>query len=148
MFNNITDFTADKFTPTTWQDAKAKARFGKTFIKFVEADFPRRLFSKAFYHRLAMCFGHLAHYDVFEFYDTFFTSTAGKVRFLRMTLQWACYGDPSFTYSDVERAIQSWLVQSGVVEKYEKRLEEEKEAAERKELDRLKNKYEASPVQQ
>jgi len=56
MFTTITDFTADKFTPTTWEDAKKKAHFAKTFIRFVEADFPRRQFAKAFYRRLYQTF--------------------------------------------------------------------------------------------
>jgi hypothetical protein len=64
MFNTITDFTADKFTPTTWEAAKKKAQFAKNFIRFAEADFPRRQFTKSFYHRLALTFGHIAHFDV------------------------------------------------------------------------------------
>jgi hypothetical protein len=141
MFTNINDFTADKFSPTTWEPSKKKSQFAKTFIRFAEADFPRRQFTKSFYHRLALTFGHIAHYDVFGFYDHFFTSTAGKVRFLRQTLQWPCYGDPAFTYSDVERALQSWLAQNNVLAKYEQRLAEEREAAEKQELVRLQVKY-------
>jgi hypothetical protein len=144
QFNIITDFTADKFTPTTWEDAKKKARFAKTFIRFVQADFPRRQFTKAFYRRLSQTFGHIAHFDVFGFYDTFFSTTEGKVRFLRQTLQWPCYGDPQFTYSDVEKAIQSWLVHNGILARYERRLAEETEAAERAEFARLKGKYEGN----
>lgn len=141
-FNNITDFTADKFSPTTWEPAKKKAQFAKTFIRFVLADFPRRLFTKAFYRSLPLTFGHVAHYDAYGFYQTFFTSTEGKLRFLRQSLQWPCYGDPQFTYSDVEKAIQSWLMHNGILDKYERRLAEEQEAAEKAELARLKAKYE------
>jgi hypothetical protein len=39
MFTSITDFTADKFAPTTWEGAKKKGRFAKTFIRFVEAKY-------------------------------------------------------------------------------------------------------------
>jgi len=144
MFNNITDFTADRFSPTSWEPSKKKAQFAKTFIRFVQADFPRRQFTKAFYRRLSLTFGHIAHFGVFGFFDTFFTTTPDKVRFLRMTLQYQPVGDPSFTYSDAEKAIQSWLVQNGVLAKHEQRLAEEVEAAERKELARLKEKYECS----
>jgi hypothetical protein len=125
MFTTIADFTADRFAPTAWEAAKKKARFAKTFIRFVEADFPRRQFTKAFYQRLALTFGHVAHCDRFCLYDKYFTSAGGKVRFLRQTLEWPCHGDPAFTYSDVERALQSWLLQNGVLEKYEQRLAEE-----------------------
>jgi len=141
-FRSITDFTADKFSPTTWEDAKKKARFAKSFIRFVEADFPRRQFNHALYQRLAMTFGHAAMYDRFCFYDHHFRSTAGKLRFLRQCLAWPGYGDPQFTYSDVEKAIQSWLLQNGVLDKYERCLAEGAEAGEKAELARLKAKYE------
>jgi hypothetical protein len=133
MFTTINDFTADKFTPTTWQPAKKKARFAKTFIRFVQADFPSRQLTKAFYHRLALTFGYSAHFDRFDFYGDFFTTTEGTVDFLRQTLQWPCDGDPSFTYSDVERAIQSWLLQNGVLAQHEQRLAEETQAVEKAE---------------
>ena len=58
-----------------------------------------------------------------------------------MTLAHPCWGDPAFTYSDVERALQSWLHQNGVLGRYERRLAAEQEAAERAELARLKAKY-------
>jgi hypothetical protein len=34
MFDRIADFTADKFSPTTWEPSKKKAQFAKTFIRF------------------------------------------------------------------------------------------------------------------
>jgi hypothetical protein len=147
MFTTITDFTADRFAPTTWEPAKKKAQFAKTFIRFVEADFPRRQFTKAFYRRLSQTFGHIAHYDVFGFFDTFFTTTADKVRFLRLTLQWPAHGDPAFTYADMERALQAWLVQNGILARYEQRLADEAKARARAELARLKAKYEPQPQQ-
>ena len=58
-----------------------------------------------------------------------------------MTLAHPCWGDPAFTYSDVERALQSWLHQNGVLGEYEQRLADEQEAAERAELTRLQAKY-------
>lgn len=135
------DFNADAFTATKWEKAEKKVLFAKHFVRFVESDFSSRLFTHPFYVRLALCFGHIAHYNRHGFYETFFVSTETKVRFLRLTLQHPCWGDPAFTYSDVERALQSWLKQRGVLAKYEQRLAEEQEAAERAELDRLKKKY-------
>jgi len=138
MFDKITDFTADKFSPTTWEPAKKKAQFAKQLVRFIEADFPHRQFTHALYHRLALTFGHIAHINRHLFYDTFFTSTEGKLSFLRQIRQWPCYGDPAFTYSDVERALQSWLLQSDILARYEERLAQEADAAERAELARLK----------
>jgi hypothetical protein len=93
-----------------------------------------------------MTFGHIAHFNRQGFFETFFTTTADKVRFFRMTLAHPCFGDPTFTCSDVERALQGWLRESGLLAKYEQRLADEMEAGERRELARLKAKYEPSPL--
>lgn len=140
-FNSITDFTADRFTPTKWDSADTKAAFARQFIKFVQADFAKNKFPKTFYQRLSMTFGHIAHYNQGGFFETFFTTTGGKVRFLRMTLAHPCYGDASWTYSDVERALQTWLRENDILSQYEQRLAEEIEAEERAALARLRGKY-------
>jgi hypothetical protein len=135
------EFTADNFTPTKWDGAKEKARFAKQFVRFVKSDFNERQFTQAFYKRLSLTFGHIAHFNRHGFYETFFASTAGKVRFLWQTLRHPCWGDPTYTYSDVERALQSWLRQSGLLDHYERKLADEQVTAERAELARLKAKY-------
>jgi hypothetical protein len=140
-FTAITDFTADKFTATKWDSTDKKATFAKLFIRFVQADFARSKFPKTFYQRLSMTFGHIAHFNQHGFYETFFTTAEGKVRFLRMTLAHPCYGDPAWTYSDVERALQTWLEENGVLSQYEQRLAEEQEVEERATLARLQAKY-------
>ena len=139
-------FTDTEFTPTKWDDGQTKASFARQFVKFVESDFDQRLFSQAFYRRLSMTFGHIAHFNRQGFFETFFTMTADKVSFLRMTLAHPCFGDPAFTYSDVERALQRWLRESGTLAKHEQRLADEMEAAERAQLARLKAKYEQTPL--
>lgn len=136
-----TDFTVDKFTPTKWENAEKKVRFARQFIRFVESDFDQRHFPHWFYLRLALTFGHIAHFNQAGFFETFFASTEGKVRFLQQSLQHPCHGDSAFTYSDVEKALQSWLFQNGILAKYEQRLVEEQEATERAELDWLQKKH-------
>lgn len=140
-FTTITDSTPDRFTPTKWDSSDKKAAFAKQFIKFVQADFARAKFPKTFYQRLSMTFGHIAHFNQNGFFETFFTTTEGKVRFLRMTLAHSCCGDPAWTYSDVERALQSWLRENDVLARFEARLAEETEAVERAVLARLQAKY-------
>lgn len=144
-FTHVTEFTADRFSATKWQEAEEKVKFARQFIKFVQWDFSKKQFSKAFYQRLSMSFGHIAHYNQGGFFDTFFTTTEGKVRFLRQTLAHPCWGDPAFTYSDVEHALQQWLRHHGVVEKYEQLFAEETEAEERATLARLQAKYGNQP---
>jgi hypothetical protein len=141
MFGSINDFAADQFTPTRWESAEQKVRFARQFIRFVESDFQKRAFPHAFYLRLALTFGHIAHFNREGFFEAFFTTTEGKVRFLRITLAHHGCGDPAFTYADVERALQSWLHQNGVLANYERKLADEREAAERAELARLQAKY-------
>ena len=51
------DFTATKFST-----AADKAEFGNTLLRFIESEWASALFSKSFYNRLSMCFGHIANY--------------------------------------------------------------------------------------
>jgi hypothetical protein len=98
---------SSQFTPTQWDTAQDKATFAKQFIRFVQSDFAAKHFTDKFYRRLSNTFSHIAHYNRGGFWDMFFTTTADKVRFLEQTLQHFCYGDPAWTYSDVERALQT-----------------------------------------
>ncbi len=134
-------FEPSQFTPTKWETAKDKAAFANRFVRFVESDFALKHFTEKFYRRLTNTFGHIAHYNRGGFFETFFTTSANKVRFLEMTLRWSWGGDPAGTYSDVERVLQQWLQASGLLEQYRQRLAEETEAGERAELTRLQAKY-------
>lgn len=93
-----------------------------------------------------MTFSMIAHFNQHGFFETFFTTTEGKVRFLRMTLAHPCYGDPAWTYSDVERAFHGWLRENDVLAQYENRLAAETEANERAVLARLRAKYGVGPA--
>ena len=55
-------FPLDEFTPTKFSTAADKAEFGNHFLRFIETEWTQALFTKDFYHRLSMCFGHIAHY--------------------------------------------------------------------------------------
>lgn len=134
-------FSASQFTPTKWQTAEDKARFANQFVRSVKSDFAAKHFTEKFYQRLCNTFGHIAHYSRTGFWDTFFNTTADKVRFLEMTLRWSWYGDPAWTFGDVERALQAWLQEDGTLERYRQRLAEETESAERAQLVRLQQKY-------
>lgn len=134
-------FTADQFMPTKWDTAADKLWFANQFVKFVESGFNQRHFNDRFYRRLSNTFGHIAHYNRLGFWETFFTTTADKVRFLEVTLRHPCYGDPAWTYSDVERALQSWLAVDGTLAKWCERLAAEVEASERAEFERLRTKF-------
>jgi hypothetical protein len=134
-------FTDDQFTPTKFNTAEDKASFANAFVQFVESGFDQRRFTDKLYRRLSNTFGHIAHFNRLGFWETFFTTTGDKVRFLEIVLSYPCYGDPAWTFSDVERALQSWLAVDGRLAKYRNRLAEEIEAGERAELERLRTKF-------
>ena len=140
-------FEASQFTPTQWSTAEEKAKFANHLMRFIEKDFPQTLFTKTFYNRLMNTFGHIAHYNIAGFWETFFTDTRKKVEFLKQTVHpWTGFcGDQAFTFSDVERAVSERVRASGYLSKYEKQLAVEIETGERALLARLKNKYEAAP---
>src|SRR5580700_7353446 len=130
----IPAFTAAEFAPTQWSTAEDKAKFANALMKFIAHEFPRQSFSKTLYQRLSNTFGHIAHYNRDGYYSAFFERDADKVVFLDQTLRWRCYGDPTYTYSDVERAVQQRLRAANVIEVFRMR---EADATRKRELDTL-----------
>lgn len=55
-----------------------------------------------------MMFGHIAHYDRNGFYDEWFRE--GRADWTEYILdRGAWFGDPEYTWSDVENAFVEWL---------------------------------------
>jgi hypothetical protein len=134
-------FLPSEFVPTKFSTAQDKADFGNTFLHFIESEWARTAFSKSFYNRLSMCFSHIAHYDAAGFYATWFTSDADRLKFLRHTLAWPSWGDPEFTFCDVERAIQQEIRKRNYIPRYELRVAEAVRSGEMETLKRLEAKY-------
>jgi hypothetical protein len=88
-----------------------------------------------------MCFSHIAHGDRTGFYETWFTSDADRLEFLRHALAWPCWGDPEFTFCDVECAIQREIRNRNYLARYELRAAESVRSGEMKTLKRLESKY-------
>jgi hypothetical protein len=112
----IPAFTAAQFMPTQWASAEDKAKFANTLMKFIAAEFPLQSFTRSLYHRLSNTFGHIAHTNLDGFYGAFFERDFDKVVFLEQTLSWPHFGDPTFTFSDVEHAIKHRLRASKVID--------------------------------
>ena len=136
-------FHPSEFVPTKFSSAQYKADFGNAFLRFIESEWARTAFSKSFYNRLSMCFSHIAHYDATGFYATWFTSDADRLRFLRYTLAWPCWGDPEYTFCDVERAIQQEIRKRNYLARYELRAAEAVRSGEMETLRMLEAKYRA-----
>jgi hypothetical protein len=134
-------FLPSEFQPTKFSTAQDKADFGNAFLHFIESEWVRTAFTKSFYNRLSMCFSHIAHYDAAGFYETWFTSDADRLRFLRHTLAWPCWGDPEFTFCDVERAIQQEIRKRNYLARYELRVAEAVRSGEMELLKQLEAKY-------
>jgi hypothetical protein len=141
-------FHADAFTATRWDSAEVKANFANDLCRFMAADFRESLFTDKLYRRLSMCWGHIAHYDREGFFSVFFRDLRGKVDFLDQTLAWRCFGDPEYTYSDVERAVNVRLRTSNLLAAYRALRAAEVENAERETLRRLQQKYEGGAAPQ
>jgi len=140
-------FLPSDFTATKFSTAADKAEFGNTLLRFIESEWAPVFFTKSLYNRLSMCFGHIAHYNRTQFYEEWFSSLAAQVQFLKHALRFPCYGDPEYTFSDVERAIQREIVNRNYFARYELRLAEEQQAADLELLRQLECKY-RTPVEE
>ncbi len=134
-------FTAEEFIATQWNTAENKAEFGNHLLRFIEAGFPQNLFTKTLYNRLSMCFQHIAHCDIHGFYAEWFTTPGDQARFLTRALRSPCYGDPAYTYSDVEKRVQDEIRRRNYVAIYRLRAAEAQRSAELALLERLESKY-------
>ncbi len=132
---------AAEFMPTRFSIAGDKAAFGNVLLHFLESNCTQELFTKSFYNRLSMCFGHLAHGDRQGFYDIWFTSDKNCLNFLNHTLRAHCWGQPEFTFCDVERAVQRELGWSNLPARFELRAKQTARSAEMETLMRLEAKY-------
>ena len=142
-------FLAADFVPTHWDNAEQKAKFGNALLTFVAHDFPRSKFHESFYRRLSNTFGHIACYNRDGFYGRFFLTAGDKLEFLEQCVTWPCHGDPTYTYSDVERAVVARLTQGQIVAILSSQITVERRRQELALLSELKARYEpiaASPV--
>lgn len=140
-------FDPRSLVATKFDSAEDKAWFGNHFLKFVAADFPAGLFTQRFYRRLSNTFGHIACYNRHGFFETFFDSAQGKRDFLRQTLDWPCYGEPTCAYCDIERAIEIRIRAAQIFPFYEAQFAAEIGRIERAAFERLKAQYETREPQ-
>ena len=76
------------------------------------------------------------------FYGRFFLTAADKLEFLEQCVTWPCHGDPTYTYSDVERAVVARLTQSQIVAILSSQIAVERRRRELALLSELKARYE------
>ncbi len=113
------------------------AAFANHLARFILSGFKESLFTKRFYNRLCNEFSCIAHYNKHGFWETFFTTTADQLRFLKMLAD-----PPLGAYDPIELVVGRWVRQEGLIARYAAQLAQETEARERLQLAALKQKYE------
>ena len=134
-------FRAAQFVPTEWATAADKASFANAFVRFVENGFRSPDFTPEFYNRVSNTFGHIAHFDRRTFYQRFFTTASDKLNFVRQTAEFVPFGQPAYTFCDVERALTKWVITAGVLDRVGKTAENAQSRAERELLRKLLQKH-------
>src|SRR4030067_661663 len=113
-------FQASNFTATQWNTAEDKARMADKLTKFILNGFPQGSFTKEIYKRLSTMFGHIAEYNIHGFYAVWFEDDAACLKWVENAMRGGVLGfvvgDPVWTWSDVEKAIQKWLSENQVLE--------------------------------
>ena len=139
-------FTADQFTATQWDAVEVKAEFANHLLTFILQEFPEAMFTHKFYDRLHLTFGFIAHYNREGFKDFWFSTTATKADFIEALCSWPCWGDPQFTYSDVERAVCAKIAELNLLAAWRERQGHEQHNRELATLKRLQEKYQPATV--
>jgi hypothetical protein len=113
-------FQASNFTATQWNTAEDKARMADKLTKFILNGFQQGSFTKEMYKRLSTMFGHIAEYNIHGFYTVWFDDDAACLKWAENAMRGGVLGfvvgDPAWTWSDVERALQKWLSDNRIVE--------------------------------
>lgn len=106
------NFTETDFTATKFATPKEKARIANKLTRFILGGFKQKSFSKAMYSRLSNMYGHIAHYDIHGFYETWFAGAKERCKWAEYVLRggaYGCVGSPAHTWSDVEKALMVWM---------------------------------------
>lgn len=135
-------FKAGDFIGTQSTNSLEKAKFANHLLRFIDKGFPETLFHRQFYQRLSCCFRHIAHYDRMGFYTTWFSDERKRYNWVINALQYGCFGQPEYTFCDVERAIQERLKRDGVLLQLGAILAKSEEDRMRAQYETLKQRFE------
>lgn len=125
---------------------EGKAKVANALIAFLEAGCPRDLFTEDIYHALSQkLYGHIAEFGPHGFYGAWFETKEAQARWVERAEKGGPYGfsDPErpILWGDVERAIASFLVHSGLGERIRQEAAAAVEERERAQLADLLAKY-------
>lgn len=134
-------FTGSQFKPTKWASADDKATFATKLCDFLLRGCPQGRYSSGFYRRLCQMFGFIAHYDVNGFWECRFAGPAERLETVKFMAEWVPVGDPTWTWSDVEREVREFIRENDLLKKYGDDYDQAVEKVEREKLEQLKRKY-------
>lgn len=135
-------FSAEQFTPTRFDSAADKAKWANAMARWAQKGFPEQGFTKnLYYHLYQHMYGHIAHYNQWGFFGEWFANDQKCLSWLLHAAKSQAYGDPAHTWSDVALAFTAWVKQSGLIELYQQKVDQAKEAQERAQLAYLQQKY-------
>lgn len=138
------DFSAADFTATKFATAEEKARIANKLTRFILGGFKQGSFSQAMYTRLSGMFGHIAHYNLHGFYETWFSSPRECCKWAEYVMAggaYGCVGSSAHTWSDVEKALMAWMRDNHIAEQLDAIYLAEVEARELALLQALQAKY-------
>lgn len=138
------NFTAVDFIATKFATAEEKAKIANKLTRFILGGFKQGSFSQAMYARLSNMFGHIAHYNMHGFYETWFSGPHECCKWAEYVLRGGAYGsvgNPAHTWSDVEKALIAWMRDNRIAEQLEAIYRAEVEARDLALLQALQAKY-------
>ena len=92
-----------EFTDSPSYTASDKLRLTKQFWSFFQNGFPAQAFSKPMYRAISNMFMHIAEYDKFGFYETWFATPDAQAEFVANMYQSTSYG----ALADLESALRN-----------------------------------------
>lgn len=108
-------FSPAMFVPTKFDTVETKAQAANDLVAFIRGGFQEKAFTPALYKHLSLhLFGHIAHYNRDGFYAEWFSTPAQRLEWIDYVIERPVYGDPQYTWSDVERAFKRWIETSAV----------------------------------
>jgi hypothetical protein len=134
-------FMSAGFVATQFATIEDKVLFIEALIRFLCHHCDRDHFTRRIYDGLSQHLGHIAHYNLDVFYDTWFGNLPDRIRFLKYHSNEQVFGD----WRDVAEAFKKWIASpegQAVLAHYENGLARQIEEIELDQFARLKAKYE------
>lgn len=113
----------ENFRDTPFDTAAEKHKVFKDLKRFIETGMPKERFTKKLYQHLSLHFGHIAHYNLDGFYETWFQTPKNQLDFLKKHRDEEI-GSPDNAWNDVRMALAQWLKEKEIIGELEQTIRE------------------------